>query len=257
MGQIVDVGDAVPVDDRGDLELGGRRRTGGPGAAPVAGALAVQAGRGGEHAGGQRQMAAGGVAGHHDAPEVEVELPGVAVDPAQRATAVLDGGRRVRRVRQPVGDVDHAPAHLQVGEEGQRGRFLAAVGPAAAVDVDERRGRFGRPARAVHVERQVPSAGAVVGDVRGQAVAGGHPHERGRRVAGLRAGRRRRAGHDRRGEADRRQAGESRHCRLTFFPSLPVRVPKVFRTCRFCHSSGSPSRPERAADDPAAAAAFG
>ena len=212
----MDVGDAVPVDDGGHLERGGRRGADRPHAVPVAGALAVEAGRGREHAGRERQVAAGGVAGHHDPVEVEVVLLGVAVDPAQRAAAVLDGGRRVRRARQPVGDVDHVPAHLQVGEEGQRGGLPAAVGPPAAVDVDERRRRLGRRAGPVDVERQVLPAGALIGDVRGQAVAGGHPHERRRRVIALRARRYGCAQADRRGQTDRRKAGYSHCCRLTF-----------------------------------------
>ena len=76
LNQADDVGDAIPVDDRGHLQFRHRGRAGGPGTVAVTGALAVETGRGGQHTGRERQMAAGRVAGQHDAVDVEVVLLG-------------------------------------------------------------------------------------------------------------------------------------------------------------------------------------
>ena len=83
--QIADVGDAVPIDDRGHARQWRAR------------ALAIETGAGGNHRGRQREVTAGGVSGRHDASDIEVVGLGVLRDPSQRAQAILDRRRRLAR----------------------------------------------------------------------------------------------------------------------------------------------------------------
>ena len=147
------VGDAVPVHHRRHLD--GR-----------AGALPVEARRGGQHAGRQRQMTPRRGARQHQPARVQVVVVRVLDDPAHRAQAVLHRGRRVRRPRQAVLDVHDRPPHLQVGQQREEARLLAAEDMRPAVKVDERRMRPRRVvARHVDVQLPFPLVGRQVGHV--------------------------------------------------------------------------------------------
>ena len=161
-----DVRDAVPVED-GDHG----RRIGGAGPRERARrALPVETGRGRDHAGGQRQMAAGGHPGHDHARRIQAVLLGVPRDPAQRAQAVLHRGGRERDVGQAVPHVDDREPHLEIGQQPHGVGVLLAAHPAAAVDHQQHRRRAVRVPLHVEVELVLHAARLVIRDVGNHAV---------------------------------------------------------------------------------------
>jgi hypothetical protein len=103
----------------------------------------------------------------------KVEACGVVRDPVQRAAAVLDSGGSDRVRGEPVLDVHHGEAHLQVRHQPEDTSFLRTSDPAAPVDVNQHRHYLRSLARQVNVELKIGVVRAPVSDVCQHLVVGG------------------------------------------------------------------------------------
>src|SRR5262249_28326259 len=90
---------------------------------------------------------------------------GVANNPVQGTTAVLDGRRGRRILGQPVLHVDDREAHLEVREDDEIMLLLVLPHPSAAVDEHQYRGRSRRVARAVDIQPQIRVVLGSINDV--------------------------------------------------------------------------------------------